>query len=149
MHVLRPRCLKDIVAGWLRSREFNADSAISLLARYDLGTPRSVKPLSGESRSDNVLVSTDRGRWMLKEYRASLGVEAITFEHSLLSLREAVQVGLTTERGYDTGALSRSQLAAESTGLPRLDGSVWGGTGDCSAAWGCSAIGWKQLRGRV
>jgi Ser/Thr protein kinase RdoA (MazF antagonist) len=84
VYVLRPRCLKGIVAGWLRSREFNPDSAISLLVRYDLGTLRSVKPLSGESRSQNVLVSTDRGRWMLKAYRASLGVEAIIFEHSLL-----------------------------------------------------------------
>jgi len=81
----RPRKVYNIVnARWRRSRTDQSEVR-RVLAAYDLGQLKGYRqPAIGPSRSRNLILDIGNGQKVLKQYKPSMRLEGITYEHSVL-----------------------------------------------------------------
>ncbi|MBC7249096.1 MAG: phosphotransferase [Anaerolineae bacterium] len=84
MQVLRPGTIRRQVGTYLVSLRTGEAAVQDVLAKYDVGNPMRCRRSAGGQRSQTWLISTDRGRYALKQYPDTLDVLAVEFEHALL-----------------------------------------------------------------
>jgi Ser/Thr protein kinase RdoA (MazF antagonist) len=85
MLIPRPGKVRHAFATRTRLSQAEEGEIRSILGAYDLGKLTGYnRPAIGSTRSQNLILSTEKGRKVLKRYKYSLGLEAITYEHSVL-----------------------------------------------------------------
>ena len=81
----RPRKLYHIVTAKCRPIHIDPDQVRKVLAAYDLGQLRGYRqPAIGASRSRNLILDIGGDQKILKQYKSSMSLEGITYEHSVL-----------------------------------------------------------------
>lgn len=115
MRIPGARFLRSVVGCWSRPCPIAEEELRCALSAYDLGAFHTIRPLRIQSRNCNVLVVTDRGSWILKVYKASLGAAAIEFEHSVLqhlAIHQFPAPRLVLTRSGETGVQREGHCSA-------------------------------------
>nr|NIV31232.1 phosphotransferase [Anaerolineae bacterium] len=87
--VPRPGKLRHVIAAKTRPSQIEEIDVRGVLSAYDLGELEGYgQPATGSGRSASLIVRTSRGKKVLKRYKYSLNLEAITYEHSVLKKLE-------------------------------------------------------------
>jgi len=84
MRVLRPGTIRRQVRTYLVSFRPERVTVQDVLNKYDVGNPLRCRRPAGGQRSQTWLISTDKGRYVLKQYPDTLDIPAVEFEHALL-----------------------------------------------------------------
>jgi len=81
----RPGKLRHVIAAKTRSSHIEEIEFRNVLSVYDLGELEGYgQPATASGRSQSLIIRTSRGKKVLKRYKYSLNLEAITYEHSVL-----------------------------------------------------------------
>jgi len=90
IRIPRPAKLRHLIAVRARHSPVGEEEIKRVLSAYDLGWLEGYcQPAVGHTRSQNLILQTNRGTKVLKRYKISLDREAIAYEHSVLMCLDA------------------------------------------------------------
>lgn len=92
IRIPRPAKLRHLIAVKIRHSPIGEEESERVLSVYDLGRLEGYRrPAVGHTRSQNLILQTNKGAKLLKRYKTSLDREAIAYEHSVLMRLDAAK----------------------------------------------------------